>query len=131
MLPEGFGRSRRYDHNLQVPLRLHAPPMTPKLITGAPSRVMKPGMIVWYGRLCGPTGSGAPASGKPVPRFCSEIPVPGTTTPEPNPCSWTGSSKPSSRRRRPRTDRPCRPRRSACAIGVALVGSISGERCLR
>ena len=43
-------------------------------------------MIVWKGRLPGPTWLGCPGlSEKPAPRFCSEMPVPGTTTPEPKP----------------------------------------------
>ena len=60
--------------------------MTPKLITGAPSLVRKPGMMVWYGRLSRPDLIGVPRRrDEAVPRFCSEIPVPGTTTPEPKP----------------------------------------------
>ena len=62
------------------------PPITPKLITGWPLRVRKPGMIVWNGRFLGPTRFGWPGfSTKPAPRFCSAMPVPGTTTPEPKP----------------------------------------------
>ena len=43
-------------------------------------------MIVWNGRLRGPTSFGCPGSSvKPAPRFCRLMPVPGTTTPEPKP----------------------------------------------
>ena len=43
-------------------------------------------MIVWNGRLPGATTLGLRGSRlKPLPRFCSEMPVPGTTTPEPKP----------------------------------------------
>ena len=34
------------------------PPMTPKAASGAPSRVRKPGMIVWNGRLPPPISLG-------------------------------------------------------------------------
>ncbi|MNT48888.1 hypothetical protein D3C72_1856980 [compost metagenome] len=62
------------------------PPMTPKLMTGAPSRIRKPGMMVWKGRL--PPATTLGWSGwvlKQCPRFCRLTPVPGTTTPEPKP----------------------------------------------
>ena len=62
------------------------PPITPKLITAFPSLVTKPGMMVWNGRLPGPTWFGCPACRvKVVARFCRLTPVPGTTTPEPKP----------------------------------------------
>ncbi len=62
------------------------PPITPKLMSGCPLRVTKPGMIVWNGRLRGATTlawSGRTLN--PEPRFWRLMPVPGTTTPEPNP----------------------------------------------
>ena len=50
-------------------------PITPKLINGRPSRVRKPGMMVWKGRLPGATTFGLAASSeKPWPRFCSDSP---------------------------------------------------------
>jgi hypothetical protein len=39
-------------------------------------------MIVWYGRFPGET---EPSTAKQAPRFCSAIPVPGTTIPLPKP----------------------------------------------
>ena len=43
-------------------------------------------MMVWYGRFRGPTRFGCPGFAlNSVPRFCNEIPVPGTTTPDPKP----------------------------------------------
>ncbi len=43
-------------------------------------------MIVWNGRLPPSAKFGWPGVvTKPAPRFCSEMPVPGTTTPEPKP----------------------------------------------
>ena len=63
-----------------------APPIRPKVATGLPSLVMKAGMIVWYGRLPGPTSLGWPlVVTKPEARFCSAMPVPGGTMPEPKP----------------------------------------------
>ena len=60
--------------------------MTPNDINGAPLRVRNAGMIVWKGRLPGATTLGLRGSRlKPLPRFCSETPHPGTTTPEPKP----------------------------------------------
>ena len=62
------------------------PPITPNAASGAPSRVRKPGMIVWNGRLPPAISFGWPGtSEKPTPRFCRLMPVPGTTTPEPKP----------------------------------------------
>ena len=62
------------------------PPITPKLMTGAPSLVRKAGMMVWNGRLPGATRFGLHGSSeKPWPRFCIDTPQPGTTTPEPKP----------------------------------------------
>ena len=63
-----------------------SPPITPKLMTGLPPRVRKPGMMVWNGRL--PPSTTLADFGsieKPTPRFCRLMPVPGTTTPEPKP----------------------------------------------
>ena len=62
------------------------PPITPKAATGAPSLVMKPGMMVLSGRLRGPTRFGWPGVvTKQEARLLSAMPVPGTTTPEPKP----------------------------------------------
>ena len=63
-----------------------APPIRPKVATGRPSLVMKAGMMVWNGRFFGPTWLAWPAVvTKPEARFCSAMPVPGTTMPEPKP----------------------------------------------
>ncbi|MNR33087.1 hypothetical protein D3C85_1507300 [compost metagenome] len=65
------------------------PPITPNEASGAPSRIRKPGMMVWNGRLPGATWFGWPASRlKPQPRLCSAMPVPGTTTPDPKPLKF-------------------------------------------
>ena len=58
-------------------------------MTGFPSFVTNPGMIVWYGRLRGPTWfGGLSVATNEWPRVCSEIPVQGTTTPEPKPMKF-------------------------------------------
>ena len=62
------------------------PPMTPNGPSASPVRVKNAGMIVWYGRFPGPTQLGWPGSRtKQAPRFCSAMPVPGTTIPLPKP----------------------------------------------
>ena len=62
------------------------PPITPKLMTGSPLFVTKPGMMVLSGRFDGPTRFGWPGVvTKQEPRLLSAMPVPGTTTPEPKP----------------------------------------------
>jgi hypothetical protein len=64
------------------------PPMRPSVITGSRPFMTKPGMMVWNGRLRGPTWFGWPGeSTKPEPRFCRLMP-PGTTTPEPKPLKF-------------------------------------------
>ena len=51
------------------------PPMLPNVITGAPSFITKPAMIVWNGRLCGATMFGLVwSSENPPPRLCSTKP---------------------------------------------------------
>ena len=72
-----------------MPLRLHEPPLTPKLISGCPCLNTKPGMMVWNGRLPGATTFGWPACVlKPQPRLCRAMPVPGTTRPGPKPLKF-------------------------------------------
>jgi hypothetical protein len=62
------------------------PPITPNGPTGTPSRVRNPGMIVWNGRLPGPTALGWSGSSRnPTPRLCSPNPNPGSTTYDPKP----------------------------------------------
>lgn len=53
---------------------------------GWPPRVTKAGMMLCMGRLPPATWLGWPGVvTKPMPRLCSAMPVPGTTTPEPKP----------------------------------------------
>ena len=62
------------------------PPMMPKGPTGLPSFVRKPGMIVWYGRLPPRSAfSWASSNLKFSARSLKEMPVPGSTMPEPKP----------------------------------------------
>ena len=59
--------------------------MVERAISGASSRVTMGAMSVWTGRLRGASALGC--SGSMLqwrPRFCSNTPVPGATTPEPN-----------------------------------------------
>ena len=61
------------------------PPITPKLMKNSPSLKAIAGMIVWKGRLCGAATLTCPSSNENnAARFCSVIPVSGTTSPEPN-----------------------------------------------
>src|SRR5258706_12586212 len=59
------------------------PPISPKLMRGAPFRVTNPGMIVWKGRFPGATWLGWPSvRTRPEPRFCRLIPGGGRRRPE-------------------------------------------------
>ena len=61
------------------------PPMIPNAMR-VPSFSMKPGMIVWSGRLRGASVFGwFGSSVNSAPRFCSMKPAPSGTTPDPNP----------------------------------------------
>ena len=100
------------------------PPITPKLATGWPSLVMKPGMMVWNGRLFGrrPGWDGPWSSDEAGGRgSAARCRCRARRRPSRSRCSWTGSATPSCPRRRRCRDRSCRlasgaPGPKSCAL---------------